>query len=385
MATWDGNKFDSLGSGDKYPFGGHKEPIIRYKNKLFVQFDDFYLHAYDYNTGKWQKIPGKFDDFIRDATVFNDELIIVGDFQHVDNIHVRSIVKFNGTNYDTLPKPLFASWLSCVQVFKNELYIGGNFDPFPFQAIAKYNGVKWISASPNLTINALEAWDFEIYNDKLFVCGKWSQINGENMPSIASWDGKTWNKLGQGLTFEGGMSGAPTSLKVFNNKLYVFGGFDYADTVKVKNMAVWNDTIWCKTTPTLNFMPTCIESYKGKWYMGGHQKFLNDTVNYLGVYVANNGKLEGNCFDKPITEIAPEEIAGGLFPNPCSGSVTFNVSNIFGEYCNLKIANQLGQIISDLSNIRSNSKFDLSNFSKGIYLFIFEGNSNRQTYKVLKE
>jgi len=385
MATWDGNKFDSLGSGVKTAIIGNVGKLIRYKNKLYAQFSDWNLHSYDYNTNLWSTIPGKFDGFIQDATIFNNELILAGDFQNVGELNVRSIIKYNGVKYDTLPKPKFSFYIRAVEVYKNELYIGGNFDPQPFPIVAKFNGQKWISPSEGLTIEGgHEVTDFEIYNEKLFMFGKWTSINGEYSPSIASWDGQRWNNLG-GLKFKSGQSSGGGTLKAFNNKLFVFGHFEMADTINAYTMAVWNDTIWCKATPTLNFTPGIVEIYKGDWYISGPPIFLNDTVNWLGKYIGNNGKLEGTCFDKPKNELPPLEIIDGIYPNPFNASVNFNLSLIFGDQCNLKIINQLGQTVADFQNINSNSKIDLSIFSKGFYLFIFEKNGIKKPYKLLKE
>jgi hypothetical protein len=399
MATWDGHDFDSLGSGNNRAVGNKREMTISYKNKLYAQFIDGYLHAYNYDTKQWQKISELFDGEIIDATILNDELYLVGDFKQVGAISVRNIIKFNGSDFDTLPKPLFSFYINAVHAFKNEIYIGGTFDALPFQGVAKFNGAEWVSASPNLILDGgPEITDFETYNGKLFMCGKWTHINGEYNPSCASWDGEKWNNLG-GLTFNGGITGALSLLKVYKNKLYVIGGFEYADSVKTLGMAVWNDTIWCGVKPQVNFgiqnMP--VENYNDQWYFVGGQTMYGDTldytlnspvdtVNYLGVYVGNHGKLERDCYEKTITPPPPvPELPQGLYPNPANQLVNFNLSADLGSTCNLKVFNELGQLIFDFANVNSNSKLNTSALASGIYFFMFKSDSNRKTFKVVIE
>lgn len=399
MATWDGQNFDSLGGGDKRAFGGHREMIIRYKNKLYVQFKDLYLHSYDYTTKQWQQIPNRFGGLIWDATILNDELYLVGDFDSVGNTKVKNIIKFNGTNYDTIAKrPLFSFNFFSVAAYKSEIYAGGIFDAQPFQGLAKFNGTDWISASPNLVMTGgAEVWDFEIYNGKLFMCGKWTDINGEYNPSCAAWDGNKWYNLG-GLTFEGGITGALTILKVYKNKLYVMGGFDYADTVKTRSIAVWNDTIWCgvKMINNTGLQNAPLENYKDQWYFRGNltmygdtvpdtPESIGDTINFLGIYVGNNGKLERDCFDKPIKEIPTSPTADELYPNPTNDKINFNLSAYFGTTCNLKIINGLGQLVANYQSINANSNLSIAAYSEGVYLFIFYTNQTRKTLKVVKQ
>ena len=395
MATWDGSNFDSLGAGDKKGLGGHPEMIIRYQNKLYVQFQDYFLHSYDYSTKQWQKIPNKFGGWIWDATILNNELYIVGDFDSVGTIKVKNIIKFNGTNFDTLfIRPAFSYYLTCIAAFKNEIYVGGLFDPLPFQGVAKYDGTGWVSASPNFALTgSAEVRDFEIYNGKLFMCGQWSAIDGKYSPSFSSWDGQLWSNLG-GLTFNGGTPAAISLLKVYKNKLYVIGGFDNADSIKTHNIAVWNDTSWCgvKMITNIGLQNVPVENYQNQWYFVGgfimsgdtvplSANSVEDTVNYLGRYLGNNGKLERDCYDRPAKENA---VVNGLFPNPTSDIINFNLANNLGEKCDLKIINNLGQIISDYQGIRSDSKIDIETFASGVYVFLFRNNTNQKTFKVVK-
>jgi len=393
IATWDGQKFDSLGNSLEKRAGSF---VVRYKHKLYFQLADSHLHCYDYATNQWQKIPGKIGGPIWDGAILNDELYLVGDFDSVASYKVRNIIKFNGQTYDTISKrPLFSFKFFSIAVYKEEIYAGGIFDALPFQGLAKFDGAHWVSASPGLTMDGgPEVWDFEIYNGKLFMCGKWTNINGEYNPSFAAWDGEKWYNFG-GVTFANGITGALTMLKSYNNKLYVIGGFEYADTIKTYAIAVWNDTSWCGVKMVNNTglqSRGAVENYKDQWYFRGNEIMSGDTVpvtgpnqgdtiNYLGIYVGNNGKLERNCYDKPpkVTEEAE-----GLYPNPTDGLISFNLISEFGEKSNLKIVNSLGQIIANYQDINSKSEIHIDTYSAGVYVFVFYNASTQRTFKVIR-
>lgn len=393
IATWDGKNFDSLGNSIEKRSSSF---IVRYKHKLYFQLGDSRLHCYDYITNQWQQIQGKFDGPIWDAAILNDELYLVGDFDSVATFKVRNIIKFNGSTYDTIAKrPLFSFNFFSVAAYKGEIYAGGIFDALPFQGLAKFNGTNWVSASPGLTMDGgPEVWDFEIYNGKLFMCGKWTNINGEYNPSCAAWDGEKWYNLG-GLTFANGITGAITQLKIYNKKLYVIGGFEYADTIKTHAIAVWNDTTWCGVKMVNNTglqSKISIENYKNQWYFRGNDIMSGDTVpvtgpgqgdtiNYLGIYVGNNGKLERNCFDRAPTPV--EEIEG-LYPNPTEDLINYSLTSLFGDRCNLRIVSSLGQIVGTYQGIKSKSEIHIDTFPSGVYVFIFYDYSTRRTFKVVK-
>jgi hypothetical protein len=398
MVTWDGVKFDSLGSGDKYATTWTKTFMIRYKNKLYTQFLDKYLYSYDYSTKLWQQIPGQFDANIRDATVHNGELFLVGDFTTVGNISVPyHLVKFNGISYDTIPRPDFTIVVWAVRSFKSELYIAGHFDPgavhLPSPCIAKYNGTSWVTASPGLTIRGQEAYTLEIYKNKLFMSGVFDTINGDYCPGIAAWDGVKWHNPG-GINFYNGLPGYALEMTIANDRLYLAGAFDsVGHKIKTKNMAVWNDSIWCGTPLLLNQMAG-ITNYKGSWYFSTGPYVYCDTVpqtmpsqwDTLGCFsklIGNEGRLERDCF--PAPPAATPEMAEGVYPNPFAEIVSFRLKEDFGETCNLKIINQLGQTVEVFQNMSTNADLDLSQYPTGMYLFLFHNGDNRKIYKILKE
>ncbi len=403
LATWDGKKFDSLGTGNPVPYGGGI--ITRYKNKLYMFCDNLYLYSYDYQTKIWTQIPDKFNQRVNDLTIYNDELIIVGNFTKVGSTVVKNIIKYNGIAFDTLPKPLFSFYINTVETYKNELYIGGNFDPLPYTAIAKYDGSSWVKVSNNtsLTGASQSVNDLVIYNKKLYVTGNWSYTNGNFQPSLATWDGQSWGNIGT-MIFDGGIPAANTTFKIHDNKLYVIGGFDSINNIKTANIAVWNDTTWCgvKMINNTGLQGLAIENYKNQWYFAGSQTMIadtveitsttpQDTINGLGIYVGNNGKLERNCFEKlPKQEITTEVILPQLISAnsdgindeiiiklPYTQHATLLVFNRWGNLV-YKAESELGQ--SEASQIlRWNGTYDNKPLPSGTYFYVVESiNTNKE-------
>ena len=409
LATWDGQKFDSLGTGNPTPNGGGN--ITRYKNKLYMFCENLYLYVYDYQTKKWTQIPQKFDQVVRDFVVYNDELILVGLFTKVGNTKVRNIIKFNGTSFDTLPQPLFSFEIFCTEVYNNELYIGGIFDQLPFTAIAKYNGTTWVKVSNNtaLTGASQEVRDLIVYNKKLYATGNWAFTNGNFQPSLATWDGQNWGNIGT-MIFNGGIPAANTTFKIYNNKLYVIGGFDSINDIKTANIAVWNDTIWCgvKMINNTGLQGNPIENYKNQWYIAGGQTMIadtieitpttpQDTINGLAIYIANNGKLERNCFDKQIT---PETTTEVFLPQ----GISINGDGINDELiiklpntinATLQVFNRWGNQVFKTSETNPNSYTPITlkwngtyknqQLPSGTYFYLIESTNTNNQQKVYKQ
>jgi hypothetical protein len=162
------------------------------------------------------------------------------------------IVKWNGTTWTNLPNLLAYGYGLSKEfkinlcIFKNELYLGGDFDSIKGiesgSGILRYDGSKWNSVNPTSYYRKLNLTKMIVFQGKLYVIGVFSKINNIVCNNIASWDGITWKALGD-LTREG-FDGKPNDLIIYNSKLFIAGSFtrvgNWTDTF---DMAVWNGSI----------------------------------------------------------------------------------------------------------------------------------------------
>jgi hypothetical protein len=109
--------------------------------------------------------------------------------------------------------------INALCVYNNELIIGGNFSTVAGQfipRIARYNGTGFLPASTiggTATIRLLA-----VHDGKLYAAGSSGSIGGVNTTGMASWDGTTWTAV------PGNIAGAQQNgLVSFRGKLVVVG------------------------------------------------------------------------------------------------------------------------------------------------------------------
>lgn len=129
----------------------------------------------------------------------------------------------------------------------DRLYIGGAFsevDGLSANNIAVWDGNSWstLGSGANGDVNALAFDD----NGDLYAGGAFTSIGGVAANNIAKWNGTAWQALGNGT------SGPVAALGVdSNNKVYVGGAFVTAGSITCNNVAVWDGT-WSAMTDAGN-------------------------------------------------------------------------------------------------------------------------------------
>jgi hypothetical protein len=139
------------------------------------------------------------------------------------------------------------------------LYVGGQFgidtgsgtEPDAFQ-LARWNEVGWSDVGggvapgwPEALVSTLKASDFT-GTSELYVGGNFTIAGQVAANAIASWDGRRWATLGDGLT--GGASPAAYAIEMLDlgagPALYVGGAFTVAGSVPASGVAVWDGVGW---------------------------------------------------------------------------------------------------------------------------------------------
>lgn len=137
----------------------------------------------------WQNMDTLFcgpDSYITSLAWYKDKLFVAGFFDTVYTISSRTGIitrdQFKWSNAAPRKKDDFSPLrINDLQVFENVLYAAGNFtriDTTRAFALAKYTGSAW-EAAENFKSNSIYggvAYNLEIYNDTLFMCGYFSRI-----------------------------------------------------------------------------------------------------------------------------------------------------------------------------------------------------------------
>lgn len=95
------------------------------------------------------------------------------------------------------------------------------------------------------------------YNGKIAIGGRFKSSNSTILNAIAQWDGNQWNPLGTGLWHSGtpDFAGGGTAITLYNNLIYIGGGFEVAGGVSstdlthsAGNIAKWDGSQWLPMT-----------------------------------------------------------------------------------------------------------------------------------------
>ncbi len=199
-----------------------------------------------YNIGSWDTL-GTFMGGILDAERFGDTLIVAGgsDLDFVNEVPVQGMAAFyNGAWH---PYGNFDSGIRNLKLINGELYAIGGFryvDGQLCNGIARRAGGQWHCFDPppmeQTTGNSPQLYDAEIYQGELYACGVLS-LPPNDERNIIRFNGTAWDAPGGGM-FGGFASGR--FLTVYQNELYLGGGFTVADGNAGNCIMKWNGSQW---------------------------------------------------------------------------------------------------------------------------------------------
>ena len=180
---------------------------------------------------QWDTLKGGLEiKVIRDMAIFRDTLYIGGNFTDPATLGGRYVAKWDGTQWVEIPGDV-NSEVFALEVYNNELYIGGAFTAMgsgPANQIVKYNGSIWTNLS-SATNNTVKVIKFD-QNGIMYVGGGFTTIGGIQARRIAKFDGTTWSEVGSGVdNFVNAIGISP------NNELYIGGQFNLGNNVGFLN------------------------------------------------------------------------------------------------------------------------------------------------------
>jgi len=356
IAAWDGSNWDTTYSFGAYG-GGQIKSIIRYQNELYAcgAFSTA-CHKYTMSFTRWNAncwdslIINHHSNYIEDLRVYNNLLFMTGEIDTICGIYSPNSVAWNGNSFIPKGLPHWSSGNSMVCcVFHNALYFAGNFsDSIGFlYGFVKFDGTNWSMPYPGF--GGL-VQTMAVYNDELYIGGNY--FAGGPADFIVKWNDTTLSAVGSGLST--GVGG----LRVIDNKLFVLG---------TNMIRVWDGSNWSNfSNDSFNNAILDVTIYNNELYvLGGFTKINGDSIGGVAKY--NGWHLSDHDIKSTKGELE-------IFPNPTSDVLNILLDLSAQDYhkqVSIKIIDVMGRTIiekDENSNTILQTVLNISDLSNATYL-----------------
>jgi len=255
-------------------------------------------------------------------TVYDGELIVGGGFDTAGGIECRSIAGWDGITWSPIGTGTDGH-IACLAVYDGDLIAAGWFNTAGASAcrgIARWDGADWYPLGSG--VNS-EVYALTTYNGELIAGGSFDSAGGVYCARIARWDGTSWSSLGSGIHGWG----YDSVLTVFNGMLIAGGQFDTIGGVACNNIAAWNGSSWAGLGASPNGLVMALAPYQGMLAAGGSftQAGGNECMN-IALWSAPDWLTLDSAIDgavSTLTEFDGRLYVGGSFDwvdyQTCSG------------------------------------------------------------------
>ena len=357
--------------------------IMSYKDSIyFAGFNGLYT----YQNNHWDPKLGGNHVFLELET-YNDELLIGGLFKGATVPYDGAIISYDGNSFnqfnriDTLFDVTESSILA-MEVYKNKLYIGGNFEG-KYNEIFSWDGTNWDNMNGGIQGNS----GFEVvndiieYKDYLYVVGTFSSDQGAMSNNILKWDGDKWSTLGKGI-----YGSFISDAYVFNEELWVVGYLDSAENLPLSHLAIWNGDYWCRPEGDLQDHGTCLGEFNDSLYVGGIFNDIDGDTD-LRKIAKYNSSSQYLCDSSTVgyAEISlNSSVIMDLYPNPSYGKVFFSFKELQTKV-RVELLEINGSILYSWIFLHTKQEeIDFSHYLDGIYIIRFYNGNNVYNVRVVK-
>lgn len=388
VAKYNGGIWQAVGNG--FPNAGHHLTTI--SNQLYgvayqPAIDSNWLYKFDGTTfnkfGEGVYLTTAVVGFSQTANLYNiidynGSIVVSGEFDRVGSKHISGIMKWNGTQWDSLGSGLLGNIPSTAPVmyphdmclFGTDLIVAGNFRKAGGQivnGIAKWDGTQWLPMGQGFNSTV---YGVEVYNGELYAGGDFTMSGTTSLTYIAKWNGTNWVDPGFRMFY---ISGSNYSfihtLSVLNNKLVISGGFDRAvfgtDTMHCQAVVSYDGTMLDTLGGGLpNEEVEALAIYNGQLFAGGGP---TNTSSYIASYNLSTA----------VQEINQPTVSINIFPNPTNS--TFNITSE-QNIDEIKITNLLGHTIYQVKPNQKNASLHID--TDGIYFVTITSDKQTVTQKL---
>jgi hypothetical protein len=215
--------------------------------------------------------PGCNDDVLA-LTLYDGDLIAGGRFTEAGGVPVQRIARWDGSMWHPLGEGiagqqeysddqgnsiLFDPHILALTVYQDQLIAGGSFTTAGGQdiaTVARWDGTTWSALGEGITESVTIQFggsyytfpplvtSLAVWNGRLYAGGLFQTAGGIWAERIASWDGESWQPLSWGV--RGGYPARVLVLAAAADYLSVGGEFTHADTMQVRHTARWDGSDW---------------------------------------------------------------------------------------------------------------------------------------------
>jgi len=393
---WDGNYWHSMKEGVQNT--SQLTPtrcIAKYKNKVYVGGafnvaggNDFSDGLAAWNGNGWETFDKAGD--IRSLKVINDTLYALGS-NYINTTYAPHIAKFDGNNWSWFPCPEgYFFYVTNIEYYNNEFYVSGEgmLDTTTNQYrdyLCVYHNNKWIDVLPllNGTVKTMC-----VFQNHLYVAGKFKPQDGNAGYNIQKWDGIQWSDVGGGIVGNNDSDAYVNQIKVIDDKLYAVGNFKKAGGVIANNLAVWDGTNWCGFATEFDNELRCIEKYDTSFVIGGQHNTANGlNVNPVAMWIGGSNLTP--CGNNSGQEDITQKGVFKLYPNPSTTEVSLSLLITGTKDIDLRVYDIVGKLIESKSYQNVSNHFDetinMGKFTSGVYMVSVQVENQFYTAKIAKQ
>lgn len=213
-----------------------------------------------------------------------------------------------------------------------------------------------------------------VFNNKVYVGGRFERANRKLVNNVAVWDGTAWSGLGKGV------DGKVYDILELNGKVFVAGDFSYAgkssesEGIDAVRIAKWDGTAWSAMgKPAVDREIYALATDGKSIYIGGNFTKINNATETRGVAKWGGTKWEaiGGKFDRAVMTLCWHKgqlYAGGIFKefgDDAISKVAVYDGKTWSEVGNGGLSDRVAWLASDGTNLFAAGQFSIDG-SQGI-------------------
>ncbi len=194
------------------------------------------------------------------------------------------------------PSPSGGHQLFDIVEYNGQLVVTGNINTGIGDDVFILEGNDWVPLGGGLLGWNSYGKRLAVYQGDLYLAGGLSLAEGDVGQCIIRWDGGQWHPVGSGLQAQlgnNGPFGGVEDMLIYNDELFVCGGFSYAGGIPARGVARWNGEQWCSVGGAPSNTVFCMGFFRDTLYINNPGTFDGQDFNFVAKFIAP--EYEDNC------------------------------------------------------------------------------------------